>query len=155
LDTSRKWLKTAVAALLLIIAAKNFVRGYDSSSGRRLPRLGLDPKFFPSKTLETLKQIHPAQFYNSHDFGAYLVWLGITPVFHHGFVTDMNFYEKEVIGSLRSQDEFLALARKYGWKVLLIDRFGGYRRAHAILSPMKEWKIVAEDEAAYLIAYLP
>jgi len=155
LNTRRPWLTGVIALLLLGVSVRNLGWGYGSSSGQRLPELGLDPKFFPNKTLEVLRQIHPKSFYNSHDFGAYLIWLGIKPVFHHGFVTDMNFYEKEAIGALQSPQQFLEIARKYDWKVLLVDRFGAYREIHRILSPLPEWKIVAEDEAAYLIVYLP
>lgn len=154
-NTSQLWLRIALVVFLCVVSIRNLGWGYESSSGKRLPELGLDPKFFPSKTLENLRSFGPQSFYNSHDFGAYLLWLGIKPVFHHGFVTDMKFYQREVIGSLQTQSQFLELARKYGWKVLLVDRFGGYRQAHRILSPIKEWKIVSDDEAAYLIVYLP
>ena len=155
LNTGQVWLRSVLVIFLMVISVRNFGWGYESSSGKRIPELGLDPKFFPSQTLETLKSLGPQAFYNSHDFGAYLLWLGIKPIFHHGFVTDMKFYQREVVGSLQTQSQFLELATKYGWKILLVDRFNGYRQAHRILSPQKEWKIVAEDEASYLIVHIP
>jgi len=156
LSLERQSLQISLAVLLGVVAVKNLTMGYQSSSGRRLASWGLDPKFFPEKTLEVLRQVRGGQqIYNSHDFGAYLIWKGITPIFHHGFVTDMKFYRDEVIGSLQSRKQFLDLAAKYDWKILLVDRFGGYREAYQILAPLPGWKIVAEDEASYLIMYLP
>ena len=147
-----KWLAYAVASLLIVAAARNFLWGYHSSSGQRLPQLGFDPKFFPTRTLEFLRrQPIAGKLYNSHDLGSSLIWNGITPVFHHGFVTDMDFFKNDVIGAMGSRERFLELARKYGWTMLLVDRPGGYREMHRILSPIPEWKIVAEDESSYLI----
>ncbi|HMN67715.1 MAG TPA: hypothetical protein PKC28_04170, partial [Bdellovibrionales bacterium] len=152
----RPWLRRGIAILLFAVAAKNLTFGYMSSSGQRLPRLGLDPKFFPSTTIEFLKQRPiPGRLYNSHDFGSALVWNGIRPIFHHGFVTDMQFYKGDVMGALGTRERFLELADKYGWTMLLVDKFNGYREMHRILSPIPEWKIVAEDEAAYLIYKMP
>lgn len=156
LKTTRRAFQIPLALFLLAVSIHNIGWGYRSSSGRRLPQLTLDPKFFPTKTIQTLRSLGNAgPIYNSHDLGAYLLWLGIKPIFHHGFVTDMNFYEREVIGAMQTPAQFLELAKKYGWKVLLVDRFGGYRELHRILSPMPEWKIVAEDEASYLIVQFP
>jgi hypothetical protein len=156
IELRKVWLQAGFALLLLGLALKNFSVGYVSSSGQRLANFGLDPKFFPSRTLEILRQLPaPGQIYNSHDFGAYLIWLGFKPVFHHGFVTDMLFYRTEVIGALSSTKQFQEISSKYNWKVLLVDKYGGYRQIHRLLSPVPGWKIVAEDEAAYLIMYLP
>jgi hypothetical protein len=116
-------------AILAMIALKNISWGYSSSAGFRPAGFGLDPSVFPSKTLEILRQLPKTKIYNSHDFGAYLIWLGIKPVFHHGFVTDMAFYKNEVIGGLSSPERFFALAEKYRWQVLLVDRNSAYRAA--------------------------
>lgn len=158
LSLEQRWLKITIASGLILFAAKNFIWGYQSSSGWRVPSLTLDKKFFPEETLSVLNQLPPearAKIYNSHDFGAYLLWRGIRPVFHHGFVTDMKFYREEVIGALQSKEQFLALATKYNWQTLLIDKNNSYRQAFPILSTLPEWKIVAADEAAYLIVRLP
>ena len=89
--------------------------------------------------------------YNAHDFGAYLIWRGVLPVFHHGFVTDMGFYENEVMGVFKGQARFLELAAKYNWTMLLVEKYGAYRYFYQILGSLPQWKIVAEDEASYLI----
>lgn len=150
-----KWV-WAIAAILTVIAVKNLSLGYHSSSGKRLARLGFDPKFFPFKTLQVLRaQPIPGRVYNTHDFGSFLIWQGYTPLFHHGFVTDMNFYSQDVMGVFQSQERFLELARKYGWTMLLVEKYGAYKYFHKILSPLTDWKIVAEDEASYLIYLLP
>ena len=38
--------------------------------------------------------------------------------------------------------------------MLLIDKSSSYPYFYSILSPLPDWKIVAEDEAAYLIYHL-
>lgn len=141
-----------LASLLLIISGKNFIFGYNSSSGPRTPTLALDPRHFPIHTVEVLRA-HPqgGRLYNSHDFGSYLIWTGHAPIFHHGFVTDMDFYAQDVVGVFESQARFLELARKYGWTMLLVEKYGNYQYFYNILSPLTQWKIVAEDEASYLI----
>ncbi len=149
-------LSWVMTIFLLIVAFKNFSIGYQSSSGQRLAKLDFDPKFFPFKTLQVLRSNPiPGRLYNTHDFGSFLIWQKYTPVFHHGFVTDMNFYSKDVMGVFESQKRFLELAEKYGWTMLLVEKYGAYRYFHKILSPLSEWKIVAEDEASYLIYRLP
>lgn len=145
-----------LAALLILIGVKNLTHGYRSSSGERVPQLGFDPKFFPTQTFLFLRQKPIAgRLYNTHDFGSFLIWQKQYPVFHHGFVTDMAFYRDEVVGLLQSPERFFQLARKYNWTMLLIEKSGPYPYFHKILSPDPDWRIVAEDEAAYLIYYLP
>ncbi|NJL25172.1 MAG: hypothetical protein HC902_08335 [Calothrix sp. SM1_5_4] len=149
-------LEYAALALILALSLKNFTTGYKSSSGQRLAHLGLDPKFFPETTTEFLRQRPiPGRLYNTHDFGSYLIWRKMTPIFHHGFVTDMRFYREEVAGVFQSQERFLELVRRHGWTMLLVEKHGAYRYFHRILSPLPDWKIVAEDESSYLIYYLP
>jgi hypothetical protein len=151
-----RWLRYSVALVLILVAGRNLTYGYMSSSGLRLAKWDFDPKFFPTKTLEVLKQQPiPGRLYNSHDLGSQLIWAGITPVFHHGFVTDMQFFRDDVMGAMSTQARFLELAAKYNWTMLLVDKYNGYREFHRILSPLPEWKIVAEDEAAYLIYKMP
>jgi hypothetical protein len=70
-------------------------------------------------------------------------------------MTDVAFYENDVMGVFRSQRRFLELAAKYNWTMLLVEKHGNYRYFYQILAPLPEWKIVAEDEAAYLIYRLP
>lgn len=146
----------ALCLVLTLVAIKNFSMGYESSSGQRLARLDFDPKYFPFQTLQFLRA-HPqaGRLYNTHDLGSFLVWQEYTPIFHHGFVTDMDFYARDVMGVFQSQERFLELAKKYGWTMLLIEKYGAYRYFHKILSPLPDWKIVAEDEASYLIYWLP
>lgn len=152
----KRWAAVAASILLVAVAAKNFIYGYTSSSGERLPSWGLDPKFFPIKTVEFLKQKRiPGNLYNAHDFGSYLIWQGVVPVFHHGFMTDVGFYENEVMGVFKGQARFLELAQKYNWTMLLVEKYGPYRYFYQILGPLPEWKIVAEDEGSYLIYRLP
>jgi hypothetical protein len=149
-------LSPALAIVMAILAIKNVTVGYTSSSGPRIPRTGLDESFFPITTLEFLKANPiPGELYNSHDFGSYLVWRRQTPIFHHGFVTDMEFYENDVVGVTSSQQQFLDLAEKYNWTKLLIDKYGSYPYFYGILSALPDWKIVAEDEASILIYRLP
>ncbi len=153
---SRPALRYALMAALVLLGARNFLFGYHSSSGQRIPRWGFDKKFFPSETLNVLKQHRqPGNLYNSHDLGSSLIWARMTPIFHHGFVTDMRFFREEAIGAIGTREQFLALAAKYNWTMLLVDKYGGYKEIHRILSPIPEWKIVAEDEAAYLIFKMP
>jgi hypothetical protein len=142
----------ALSVLLILIAGKNLLFGYESSSGHRLAGLSLDPKFFPDKTLSFL-ETHPipGRLYNVHEFGTYLIWKKHIPVFHHGFVTDMKFYDQDVIGVFRSYERFNELAQKYGWTMLLVDRYNGYRRFYQLLAPHPEWRIVEEDDASFLI----
>ncbi|MGE4130447.1 MAG: hypothetical protein AB7F86_02350 [Bdellovibrionales bacterium] len=148
----RRFAATLVGVLLLAIAIKNVTLGYRASSGARLPTWGLDPKFFPVQTVQFLRnQPIPGRLYNSHDLGGYLIWTKMTPVFHHGFMTDMEFYEKEVIGVLNSKAEFDRLAEKYNWTMLLVERYGTFFRWRQILIDDPRWRIVAEDEASYLI----
>lgn len=150
------WLPKTICALLVLISIKNVVFGYKGSSGPRTPRFGLDPNFFPEKTVKFLRENPiPGRMYNAHDFGSYLIWTGYVPVFHHGFVTDMNFYENDVVGVFKGQARFLELAKKYNWTKLLVDKHGSYPYFYKILSPLPEWKIVAEDDASYLIYLLP
>ncbi len=138
------------------IAVKNFTLGYSSSSGPRYPRFAFDKNFFPMETLDFLRANRLAgNLYNAHDFGSYLVWQGYTPIFHHGFVTDLGFYQNDVIGVFQSQERFLQLAHKYNWTKLLVDKHGSYPYFFKILSPLTNWKIVSEDDASYLIYYLP
>ena len=145
-----------LAVLLLALAVKNLALGYQSSSGPRTPGWGLDPEHFPIKTLDILRrQPISGRLYNAHEYGAYLVWMGFSPVFHHGFVTDMGFYARDVVGVFESQQRFLELAKKYDWKMLLVEKAGSYHYFYKILSPLTNWKIVAEDEASYLIYDLP
>jgi hypothetical protein len=152
----KPWQSALVAALLLLLAAKNLTYGYTASSGERLAKWDLDPKFFPVKTVEFLKQKRiPGNLYNTHDFGSYLIWQGVVPVFHHGFMTDVGFYENEVMGVFKGQQRFLELAKKYNWTMLLIEKYGPYPYFYQILSPLPDWKIVAEDEGSYLIYLLP
>ncbi len=146
---------SVVAAILLLFAAKNLVYGYNSSSGERLAGQLLDPKFFPLKTIEFLREKRiPGRLYNTHDFGSYLIWRRELPIFHHGFVTDMKFYEAEVIGALRSRETFLYLAAKYNWTMLLVEKTS-YKYFYHHLKSLPDWKIVTEDEASYLIYRLP
>jgi hypothetical protein len=142
----------ALGALMFVLACKNLTFGYHSSSGPRRPIAALDPAHFPLHTLDVLRT-HPipGRLYNVHDYGSYLVWMGYTPIFHHGFVTDMDFYAHDVLGVFESQERFLELAHKYGWTMLLVDKAGSYHYFHRILSPLTNWRIVAEDESSYLI----
>jgi len=145
-----------VAGLFLIVLVgvgiKNLVWGYHSSSGQRQPGFALDLQYAPSKTLEVLRSHRlPGHLYNTHDLGGSLIWDGQAPVFHHGFVTDMKFYREDVVGVFQGTDRFTELARRYGWTMLLVDKVVSYRYFHQILSPRPQWKIVAEDEASYLI----
>lgn len=151
-----KILLPVLSILMAIISVKNFAFGYTGSSGPRTPYLSLDKNFFPIETLKFLRA-HPiaGRVYNAHDFGSYLLWEGFRPIFHHGFVTDMDFYENDVVGIFKSQERFLEVAKKYGWTVLLVDKHGSYPYFYKILSPLPEWKIVSEDDASYLIYYLP
>lgn len=156
LPAPKTWQAALVCALLSLLAAKNLLYGYTASSGERLAQLDLDPKYFPLKTVEFLKQKRiSGNLYNTHDFGSYLIWQGVLPVFHHGFMTDVGFYENDVMGVFRGQQRFLELAQKYNWTMLLIEKYGPYRYFYQILAPLKEWKIVAEDEGSYLIYRLP
>jgi hypothetical protein len=149
-------LRWGLIVLMAVIAVKNLTFGYVGSSGPRHPELTLDKAFFPIENLE-FQQAHalPGRLYNSQDFGSYLIWKNHTPLFDHGFVTDMDFYRQEVVGVLQSQQRFLELAKKYDWTMLLVDKHSGYRHFYEILAPLPEWKIVQEDEASYLIYYLP
>ncbi len=145
-----------LTATMLLITIHNFGWGYNSSSGPRKPALGLDSHFFPEQTLQFLKtQPITGRVYNAHDFGAYMIWSGFYPIFHHGFVTDMNFYENEVTGIFRSSDKFFELVKKYNWTMLLVDKNGGYPYFYKILKDRTDWKIVAEDDASYLIYCMP
>lgn len=156
LTEPKRWLSVPLAAVLILLAAKNLLFGYTASSGERLPRFTLDPKFFPVKTEEFLREKRiQGNLYNTHDFGSYLVWKKQLPIFHHGFVTDMGFYESDVMGVFQSQQRFLELAAKYKWTMLLVEKYGAYRYFWKILSPLPQWKIVAEDESSYLIYLLP
>jgi hypothetical protein len=151
-----RWASAIGLTLLLALSMKNFARGYQSSSGPRQPGLEFDPAFFPRENLRVLREHRlPGRLYNSHDFGAALIWEGLAPVFHHGFVTDVEFYRDEVIGALRSPAEFFALAAKYDWTMLLIEKRNAYRTFHAFLKDRPEWKIVGEDAASYLIFKMP
>jgi len=151
-----RFLRPVLAGLMVLILVKNLTIGYTASSGKRIPRAELDRKFFPIGTVEFLKA-HPipGTLYNAHDFGNYLVFMNYKPIFHHGFVTDMDFYEHDVVGIFHGQQQFLETAKKYGWTKLLVDKHGSYPYFYKILSPLTDWKIVAEDEASYLIYYLP
>jgi len=152
----KPWQAAILCALLLLIAAKNLTYGYTSSSGERVARFDLDPKFFPVKTVQFLRNNRiQGNLYNTHDLGSYLVWTGVLPVFHHGFMTDTAFYEKEVLGVFQGQNRFLELAAKYNWTMLLVEKHGPYQYFYQILSPLPRWRIVAEDEASYLIYLLP
>lgn len=152
----RRWQSAILGVFLALLATKNLVYGYTASSGERLPKWDLDPKFFPVRTEEFLREKRiQGQLYNTHDFGSYLVWKKQLPIFHHGFVTDMRFYEEDVIGVFKSQQRFLELASKYGWTMLLVEKHGAYKYFWQILSPLTQWKIVAEDESSYLIYLLP
>ncbi len=147
-----RWPGFIVIGLLITVGVKNLHGGYSSSSGLRRPGWSLDARFFPTQTAVILQQIpQGGRLYNSHDFGGYLIWQKQTPVFHHGFVTDMEFYASEVIGAMRTPEEFLRLARTYNWTMLLVDKGSSYRFLHHVLSGRPQWKIVAEDEASYLI----
>ena len=153
---ANSYVAATFSLVLIVIATKNLSFGYESSSGKRLAQWDWDPKFFPSKTLTFLKANRiPGRVYNTHDFGSILVWEGLYPIFHHGFVTDMSFYAGDVMGVFESQKRFLELARKYNWTMLLVEKYGAYAYFHKILSPLPEWKIVAEDDASYLIYLLP
>ncbi|MGZ3722409.1 MAG: hypothetical protein ACXVA9_05735, partial [Bdellovibrionales bacterium] len=139
--------------LVMVLAIfRNVIWGYTGSSGPRTPQIALDKNFFPVETVEFLRA-HPlaGNLYNAHDFGSYLLWVKMAPIFHHGFVTDMDFYENDVAGLFQSQARFLELAKKYNWTKLLVDKHGSYPYFYKILSPLPEWKIVSEDDAAYLI----
>lgn len=150
------FLYVILVPILLFAGLKNFTLGYNSSSGPRKPRLGLDSNFFPEGSVKFLKENPiPGQLYNAHDFGSYLLWEGYHPIFHHGFVTDMVFFKTDVVGIFRGPDDFFAVAKKYGWTKLLVDKHGSYPYFFKILSPHPEWKIVAEDDASYLIYLLP
>lgn len=151
-----KYLYWILAVIMLGVSIKNFTTGYTGSSGPRKPRLGLDANFFPEKSLKFLRE-HPipGQLYNAHDFGSYLLWEGYTPIFHHGFVVDMDFFEKDVVGIFRSPEAFFTVAKKYNWTKLLVDKHGSYPFFYKVLSPYPDWRIVAEDDSSYLIYYLP
>jgi hypothetical protein len=147
-----------LVAVMAIVAVKNLVWGYESSSGFRSPKLTLDANFFPIETLRFLKTTpnpHGGRLYNAHDFGGYMIWESYLPIFHHGFVTDMDFYENDVVGIFKSPERFFEVAKKYNWTELLVDKHGSYPYFYKILSPLPDWKIVAEDDASYLIYYLP
>lgn len=152
----RAWVQAAVLAALAVVGVKNLLWGYSSSSGFRKPGFALDGAFFPQATLEVLRrQPIPGRVYNTHEFGAWMIWQGVTPVFHHGFVTDMAFYREDVMGVFQSQQRFLELAAKHNWTMLLLEKHNSYSYFWKILSPLPNWKIVAEDEASYLIYNLP
>lgn len=151
-----RWVHAVALGILVAIGLKNFSRGYNSSSGQRSPGFELDPTHFPLQTFEFLShKTISGRVYNSHDFGAFLIWKGFYPVFHHGFVTDMDFYRHEVIGAFESKERFLELANKYGWTMLLVDKLVTYPLLYPILAPLPEWKIVAEDSGSYLIYRIP
>jgi len=146
----------AVLVALLALGLKNLVGGYRASSGERHPGFGVDPAFFPQATLEYLRARPIAgRVYNTHDFGAWMIWNGVTPVFHHGFVTDMKFYYEDVVGVFQSPERFFELAAKHGWTMLLVEKRNSWNFFYRALSPHPEWRIVAEDDAAYLIYRLP
>lgn len=152
----RPALLAGILALLTALAGLNFISGYRSSSGPRHPGFGLDPAFFPRETLAFLRDKPIAgRIYNTHDFGAWMIWNGLTPVFHHGFVTDMKFYYEDVVGIFESPERFFELARKHDWTMLLVEKRNSWTFFHRALSPHPEWRIVAEDQAAYLIYRLP
>src|SRR5262249_33281809 len=151
----QKLLKVLLATMV-VVAIKNLAFGYTGSSGPRKPRVELDSNFFPTETLKFLRTTPIAgRLYSAHDFGNFLIWSGYVPVFHHGFVTDMDFYQQDVVGIFQSQARFLEIAQKYNWTMLLVDKHGNYPYFYKILSPLTNWKIVAEDDASYLIYDLP
>lgn len=156
LANPKRWQNIVLGTFIALLGIKNLLYGYKASSGERLPQWTLDPKFFPVKTEEFLRERRiQGNLYNTHDFGSYLAWQRQLPIFHHGFVTDMKFYENEVIGVFQSQQRFLELAAKHNWTMLLIEKHGAYRYFYQILAPLPQWKIVAEDESSYLIYHLP
>ena len=151
-----RWASALALTCLLALSIKNFARGYQSSSGPRLAHFDFDPAFFPDDNLRLLREHRlPGRLYNSHDFGATLIWNGFAPVFHHGFVTDVAFYKDEVIPAMSSADDFLRLAAKYDWTMLLIEKRNAYRKFYEFLKDRPEWKIVGEDGASYLIYKIP
>jgi hypothetical protein len=143
-------------AAMIAASANNLMNGYRSTSGLRTPGFELDPTRFPLNTFEVLFH-NPIQgrLYNSGSLSGYLIWKQHTPVFNHGFVTDMQFLEHEVAQALQSPEVFFELAKKYDWKMLLIDKGTEYHYFYQVLSPHPEWKIVAEDGASYLIYLNP
>lgn len=152
----RRWAQTFVTIALIAIGTKNILFGYQSSSGFRKPSLSFDARFFPLKTYAFWRQNRiPGNLFVLHDFGNYVAWQQGGEVFHHGFVTDMDFYVNDVVAVYKSQQRFLELAEKYNWTMLLIDKNNSYSRFHQWLSPLPEWRIVAEDEASYLIYKFP
>ena len=150
------WLARIGIALTLALALKNVALGYESSSGRRKPGFAFDAAYFPTTNLEILRhQSIPGRLYATQDFGATLIWNRLTPIFDHGFVTDMAFYRDEVVGTLNSPEVFFRLAQTYGWTMLLVEKRNAYRSFYAFLKDRPEWRIVGEDAASYLIFRQP
>ncbi len=155
-NLEKRWIQIPIGAILVGITVKNLTLGYYSSSGHRKPQLEFDSRFFPFKTYEFWRANRiPGRLFAIHDFGNYISWQSGGPVFHHGFVTNSDFYLNDVIGVFRSRERFLELAKKYDWTMLLIDKNTSYRRFYELLSPLKEWQIVSEDDASYLIYKIP
>jgi hypothetical protein len=146
-----------VNGILAAVSVAVLIFGYPSSSGKRLAQITLDPKFYPEqKTIEFLKQHQiPGQLYSAHQMSHYLIWSGIQPIYHHGFSTYMPLYRDELMQLEKNQNAFTNLVLKYNWTKFFVDKAASYKVFYNYMLSDPHWQIVAEDDASYLIYYLP
>lgn len=150
---ARTWANWIFVVMLSGLIGYTLNRGYYASGVNRKLAFGLSPNSFPIENADRI-QLLPKDYriFNNHDFGGYLAWLwdGERRVFYHGFVTDLNFYQKEFLRIVRSKEDMAEIIRKYDLRIILVDRSQGYPVFKRLLDNFPEWKLEGVDHASAL-----
>jgi Ala-tRNA(Pro) deacylase len=137
-------LPCALALLALGVAA----------SQRRLG-FGFEPGRFPVDAVAWLRQSRlPGPLFNSYNYGGYLIWAHPDEkVFIDG--RNVTVYEPalldELVAVLDEPQRFLALERRYGFRLALLQHRGGGAALFEWLRRRPEWRVVYADERAAIL----
>lgn len=147
----KKALVLAMILLCLGLATKNFVLGYDSISGHRDVRFGVDGRVVPRAAVDWMKTHQmTGPIYNSHMFGAYLAWAWDGKYIYDGSITDPSYFLNEYADFARSEESFDRQAMKYQIQGILLDRFADSQPILNILAHHADWKLVYSDEGSLI-----
>ncbi len=148
-------LQGAVLLLALGLCVKVAEGGYVTKSGPRHLGLGLDDTRLPLMAADYVHSLPlTGHLFNEHEFGSLLAWRfdGKPPLYYHGFVDDLAFYERDYLGVNRSPEDFAQIVDHYQ-----IDLFFLRRRTvtptagpllHQILLTAPMWKLIYWDDSA-------
>jgi hypothetical protein len=121
--------------------------------------LGIDERLHPVRAAEFIERIGLAtNLFNQQEYGSYLAWRwdGTRKLFYHGFVEDLDFYQRDYLSVNVSREAFNRIVDRYEIGAFLISRpppapQSRWPLLHQILLASPEWRLVYADDLRILV----